>query len=525
MDSQVTFLKWFEIVGILNNSNVKVQNIVNVLSNSVGVDTVKDMLFSGLKKYYHEKNNIIHNVHSSLITHCKQNNVISDKQNNVISLVFNIDNLHFSILKYLDFALLSKCTMINKTWLYKCYDCRATDYFQLNHSILHRCTNILRFRHSQHVEINSVGLNYAILDNFQYFNKIKRLWISSDMLRNTAIQRLFANNAAHIEYLRLQFVTESTLFCNLLMNSQKNGNNWTLSNVKEVHIDNGCDYEQWLPLFLSKLRKIEKIKLDRVGESLSYYLNWIANSDNAKNIKEIILLEIINSCFLPRHQIDFTFKKQLNHIKIATKHISKDIIHQATRKMADLLIYNQTKPNKSIIARKVELEGAPTEVYQLLYELYSELHNAHNPYKILELIKIGIQRGTCEDISSLLYKLNQMFCADKDKFDIQILSSEPSEFPAMPMFRATPTCTLGASLQLKEVLFQLNKLNMKKTISCLIKFELDTIIYEENKDQLFHDLELYKHGDNNHFKFKQYDNICLSVRISRWKSTIIIKHN
>ena len=510
MDSQVTFLKWFEIVSVFNNSNVKAQDIVNALSNSVGVDTVKDMLFSGLKKYYHEKNNIIHNVHSSLITHCKQNNVISDKQNNVISLVFNIDNLHFSILKYLDFALLSKCTMINKTWLYKCYDCRATDYFQLNHCILHRCTNILRFRRAQQVEINSFRSNYPIFDNLQYFNKIKRLWISSNMLRNTAIQRLFVNNAAQIEYLRLNYVAEPISYCDFLLSSHKNDNNWILSNVKELHVDNDCNYELPLSWILSKLRKIEKIILHKVGQSLPDYMNWIANNDNAENIKEIILLEITHYCFQQRNQFDWTFTKQLNHIKITTKPTSKLI--WATPKMANLLIYNRTKQNKSIIAKQIELEGTPGEVYKLLHQTHLQLQNAHNPYKILEFIKIGMHRGTWANMSLLLYTLNQMFNSDKYKFDIQIESLELIGYPDHLSI-------------MQKFLFQLNKLNRKKTLNCLIQLEFCKIFYEKIKHQFFSIWELYKHGDDNHFKFKQYDNICLNVTVSDCKCIISIKHN
>ena len=135
-ESEASFLKWFEIEEILHNKDIKPTTITNALSSS----DFRKILSIGIRKCFDtlpEKDPLITNIHNAL-----KNAVLiqsTDSKNNGATTKilyyespFDIENLHFKILQFLNFQSLMKCSRVDKNWLHKVFDARATYYLNVN---------------------------------------------------------------------------------------------------------------------------------------------------------------------------------------------------------------------------------------------------------------------------------------------------------------------------------------------------------------------------------------------------------
>ena len=127
------FLKWFEIHNIICCQSADYVSIYQTLAQTLSNQQLKHILVHGILKCYEESrlnDTIIYDIHSAIKDINVANNELSDKKSHqhrtlndkrdsACNKTFAIDNLHFSILQYLDFKSLSICARINIRWLYQ----------------------------------------------------------------------------------------------------------------------------------------------------------------------------------------------------------------------------------------------------------------------------------------------------------------------------------------------------------------------------------------------------------------------
>ena len=237
-----TFIKWFEINKIVNNSAVDVtldnlrQNlskdqwiriltsgIKHCLNNSEPNDTIIDDIHSAIKdvkiknnnsKEINDSNNVTNNnVNTTKLKRKKQNKrvvMIKSVQN-----VFSIDNLYFNILQFLDFKSLFICASINVDWLYHVYDPRSVYYFNTNTNTNNffkiKNRNFWPFRNAQKVTIDDsydYNIPQRLRHNLCYLKMVKHLQLKNCYFeRNDEFGQLIENNICRLESFSIGNVT------------------------------------------------------------------------------------------------------------------------------------------------------------------------------------------------------------------------------------------------------------------------------------------------------------------------------
>lgn len=424
-----SFIKWFEINKIVNNSAVDVtldnlrQNLSNgqliriltsgikhCFNNSEANDTIIDDIHFAIKDVKFENNN--NNVNNTKLKDKKGNKrAVMIKS---VEDVFSIDNLYFNILQFLNFNSLFVCASINVDWLYHVYDSRSLSYFKTNTNtnrfFNHKNRNFWPFRNAQKVEIDN-SYDYKIPKHLRQYlcdlKMVKHLQLKKCSFdKNDVFAKLIENNICRLESFSIGNVYLHDDFWSFFTSSN-------IGNIKSLSFDNitsqsrGAESptdrkgeeepeekEEKIPILLESLPKMIK-KMSKLSS-----FTWIDKRING-TFKPIIIDEILKeACNVKYLTLSFNGKefsdKKLNKMKNDYKYRQYKLKYNNFKKLSGLTIVL-----RSYILYRKDFDNADKTNNRTNYAQTTTMGNGtigsqvKNFEKMIMLRKIQGQFNTC----------------------------------------------------------------------------------------------------------------------------------
>ena len=516
---QTTFLKWFTISNYFGNKNITGQQMLDIISTnndirdrvSKAMDKVvrneipesaddKMVLRFALQNIYNN-NSVMDPLIHTICMLFKDNfeinngNNINNRgsdRNPFAASVFNNQDIHVSILKYLNYTLLSKCARVSRDWTFRCYGFNSIHYAILGSNNPKK--NIIRFKKCKLLKILN-DLEYLI--NLKHYHKVLYLECDdSQLFTKHYFLELLKNNMNHLQYLCVEIAW---------LRIARDHKNWQskwkqlsiASNITKLKMiideypfslskkDTPCDIATYLTCFFSKFPKVSSLFVQGTPGWIPFVLTAIVkNNIFANNINEFVF-----EYEPPSFGEFFEHKEQTFHLpKSIDKLVIKANDNSVYENVVNLLILSNPTNyiKKSIIAKHIILQ---TNMELCDYAdfiatldnkicgdyIYDDDNNPYNLLEYLKLVSLIVESDNIFDLLKFLLQLEQTFgnkLENNVNFTIDVVCTYDCGITPLPDIRG-----------LHSVCYLFSKLNINHTFNMVVQFDIE---YKRDEYNLYH---------------------------------------